>query len=75
MTLKFSEERDLKTIETALMEARELAEQEFYRMQILGRELTEAERKRVEVLETCLGYIREALTALKENEPHVLTPA
>jgi hypothetical protein len=67
MTVKFSEERDLKTIESALMEAQELAEQEFYRIQVLGRELTQEEKKRSEVLETCLGYIREALTTLKQS--------
>ena len=67
MTVKFSEERDLKTIESALKEAQELAEQEFYRIQILGRELSDEEKKKSEVLETCLGYIREALTTLKQG--------
>ena len=67
MTVKFSEERDLKTIESALMEAQELAEQEFYKIQVVGRGLTEDERKRSETLETCLGYIREALTTLKQS--------
>lgn len=67
MTVKLSEGRDLKTIESALMEAQELAEQDFYRIQVLGRELTVEEKKRSEVLETCLGYIREALTTLKQN--------
>jgi hypothetical protein len=67
MTVKFSEEKDLKTIESALMEAQELAEQEFYKIQVVGRGLTEDERKRSEILETCLGYIREALTTLKQS--------
>ena len=67
MTVKLSEGRDLKTIESALIEAQELAEQEFYRIQVLGRELTLEEKKRSEVLETCLGYIREALTTLKQS--------
>ena len=67
MTVKLSEGRDLKTIESALMEAQELAEQDFYRIQVLGRELTLEEKKKSEVLETCLGYIREALTTLKQR--------
>lgn len=67
MTVKLSEERDLQTIESALVEAQELAEQEFYRIQVLGRELTKEEKKRSEVLETCLGYIREALSTLKQS--------
>lgn len=67
MTVKLAEDDDVKTLETALMEAQELAEQEFFRIQILGRELTEEERKRSEILETCLGYIREALATLKRS--------
>lgn len=67
MTVKLSEIRDLKTIESALLEAQELAEQEFYSYQILGRELTAEEKEKSEILETCLGYIREALTTLKLN--------
>jgi hypothetical protein len=67
MTVKLSEEKDLKTIESALMEAQELAEQDFYRIQVLGRELTDEEKKRSEILETCLGYIREALSTLKQS--------
>ena len=67
MTVRLSEYQDMKTIESALLEAKELAEQEYFSYQVLGRELTEEEKTRSEMLETCLGYIREALTALKQS--------
>lgn len=67
MTVRLTEEMNERTIESALMEARELAEQEYYHYQVLGRELTEAEKERSAVLEICLGYIREALTTLKND--------
>ncbi|HSK73350.1 MAG TPA: hypothetical protein VK892_16740 [Pyrinomonadaceae bacterium] len=67
MTVKLSEEKDIRTLESALLEAQELAEQEYFRLQVLGRELNEEEKRRSEVLETCLGYIRDALAALKQS--------
>ena len=67
MTVKMSEDNDLKTLESALLEAKELAEQEYFRLQVLGRELTEEEKTRSKGLETCLGYIRDALAALNQS--------
>lgn len=67
MTVKLSEEKDIRTLESALLEAQELAEQEYFRLQVLGRELNEEEKRRSEVLETCLGYIRDALAALEQS--------
>lgn len=67
MTVRLSEDNDTKTIETALLEAKDLAEQEYFNYQIQGRELTGEEKERSDMLETCLGYIREALTALKHS--------
>lgn len=67
MTVKLSEDDDIKTLESALLEAQELAEQEYFRLQVLGRELTEEEKRRSKVLETCLGYIRDALNTLKQS--------
>lgn len=67
MTVRLSEDEDMKTIESALLDAKELAEQEYFNYQVLGRELTEEEKTRSEILEICLGYIREALTSLKQS--------
>lgn len=65
MTVRFSEDNDSKTIESALLEAKDLAEQEYFHYQVQGRNLTGEEKERSEILEICLGYIREALTTLK----------
>ena len=65
MTVRLSTDDNLKKIERALHEARETAEQEYFNLQIAGRELTDDEKKTAEMLEICLGYIREALTSLK----------
>lgn len=67
MTVRLSEDEDMKTIESALLEAKELAEQEYFHLQVPGHKLTEEEKIRSEILETCLGYIREVLTSLKQS--------
>lgn len=67
MTVRLSTDENLKKIETALHEAKESAEQEYFNLQIAGRELSGEEKKIAEMLEMCLGYIREALTSLKQN--------
>lgn len=67
MTVRLSTDDNLKTIEKALHEAKETAEQEYFNLQIAGRELTGEEKKTAERLELCLGYIREALTCLKQD--------
>ena len=67
MTVRLSTDENLKKLETALLEAKETAEQEYYNLQIAGREISEDEKKTAELLEICLGYIREALTCLKQD--------
>ncbi len=67
MTVRLSEDKDTKAIESALHEAKNLAEQEYFNYQVQGRKLTKQEKERSDKLETCLGYIREALTALKHS--------
>ncbi len=67
MTVRLSTDENLKKTETALQEAKETAEQEYFNLQIAGREFTDEEKKKAETLELCLGYIREALTCLKQD--------
>lgn len=64
MTVRLSDDKNIRTIESALLEAQQLAEQEYFHYQVVGRALTGEEKERSERLETCLGYIREALFAL-----------
>lgn len=64
MTVRLSDENDLQTIESALQEAKILAEHEYFGFQVLGRALGQEESERMQRLETCLGYIRKALSTL-----------
>lgn len=66
MTVRLQPDDNLKNIEKALHEAKEAAEQEYYNLQISRRNLTGEERDKTEMLEICLGYIREALSSLKK---------
>ncbi len=67
MTVRLSTDDNLKKLETALLEAKKTAEQEYFNLQFAGREFSPDERKKAEMLELCLGYIREALTCLKQD--------
>lgn len=67
MTVRLSADDNFEEIEKALLEAKEAAEQEYYQLQILGRALSEKERKKAEKLDICLGYIHEALSCLKQD--------
>lgn len=58
---------NLKKLETALLKAKETAKQKFYNLQIEKRGLIEKEKKKAEMLEICLGYIREALSSIRAN--------
>lgn len=54
-------------IEKALLEAKDLAEKEYYRCQSLERDSGANIKQRNEDIEICLGYIREALTILERK--------
>lgn len=56
-----------KTIESCLLEAQEIARNEYAGMQILGRALTVDELERSDKLSNCLEHIQEALDALKKE--------
>jgi hypothetical protein len=68
MTVRLQNGGNLKKLEAALLEAKEAAEQEFYNLQIAKRGLTDEEKEKAEMLEICLGYIREALSTIKPDK-------
>ena len=65
MKVHQSTDEDLDKLETTLLEARMLAEQIYFNYQMRKRDSGEYEPGKIEMLETCLGYVREALTCLK----------
>ena len=67
MAVTLPDEENGKTLESMLQEAKELAEQEFFGYQIVGRKLTEAEQTRSDALDVCIEYITEALEVLSQK--------
>lgn len=65
MTVIISDERDLKTIESALLEARARTEAEYYRYLVSGHILNNEEKQRLTKLDGCLRYIKQALRSLE----------
>lgn len=55
------------TLLSALKSAKEIAQQEFNPMQIVGRALTDDELKRSEALSKCLEFINQAIESVAEN--------
>lgn len=56
-----------RTIENALNEAKELAQNEYAHIQIQGRALTSEEMKRSDTLSKCIEIIQSALGSLAEG--------
>ena len=67
MTIHLPAEDRLTKLRAILSEAKKLAEQQFFDIHISGRETSAEEKEQGETLETCLGYIREALSALDRD--------
>ncbi len=55
------------TLMSTLESAKELAQQEFNSMQIVGRALTADELNRSEALFKCLEFINQAIKSVAEN--------
>lgn len=56
-----------KTIESCLLEAQEIARNEYAGMQILGRALMVEELERSDELSNCLQHIQQALDSLRKE--------